>query len=65
MRRLIMNHSEFSIRDFSEGEEKNQAFIFNQAMGEVEPDIATLREEDIKKYNFKLTGEGEYEYNYE
>ena len=43
-----MGHSEFSIRDFSVGDENNQAFIFNQVMREIEPEITLLKAEDIK-----------------
>lgn len=42
-----MDHPEYLIRDFSEGDENHQAFIFNQVMREIEPEIATLKTEDI------------------
>jgi hypothetical protein len=45
---MKMNNSSFSIRNFTEGDEKIQASIFNQVMKEIEPDIAQLTSNDLK-----------------
>ncbi|UCG01715.1 MAG: hypothetical protein JSW11_19150 [Candidatus Heimdallarchaeota archaeon] len=43
-----MNHQDYSIRDFIDGDEESQAFIFNQVMKDIEPGISLLSAENIK-----------------
>ena len=49
-----MNHQDFLIRDFIKGDEESQAFIFNQVMKEIEPEIASLTEENIKTIHARV-----------
>ena len=49
-----MNHQDYSIRDFIDGDEESQAFIFNQVMKEIEPTIALLSKENIKTIHARV-----------
>ncbi len=49
-----MNHQNYSIRDFKDGDEDSQVFIFNQVMKEIEPEIAILSTENIKTIHARV-----------
>ncbi|MFX1506256.1 MAG: hypothetical protein ACFFDC_09080 [Promethearchaeota archaeon] len=49
-----MNNRGYSIKDFSDGDEESQAFIFNHVMKEIEPEIASLSGQDIKTIHARV-----------